>query len=67
MGSCMAFCMVMSMVCGVCFNMCMCVSMVYKNWFDVSPGNPGTLSDEILDALNDLVGSIGSVLGALFD
>lgn len=43
------------------------VSMVYKNWFDVSPGNPGTLSDEILDALNDLVGSIGSVLGALFD
>lgn len=43
------------------------VALAYKNWFDVSPGQDNTLSDEIIDAINDLAGSIGSVIGSFFD
>lgn len=43
------------------------VSLAYKNWFDVSPGQQDSLSDTIVDAINDLVGSVGSVIGSLFD
>jgi len=43
------------------------VSLEYKNWYNVSPGQQDTLSDTVVDAINDLVGSVGSVIGSLFD
>lgn len=42
------------------------VSLAYKNWFDISPGTTETLSDTILDAINDLAGSTASIIADVF-
>lgn len=42
------------------------VTLSYKNWFDVSPGQSQTLTDVVVDAVSDLINEGVSLIGSIF-